>query len=76
MLPVESSLSSIIFDDVEEHDSGDSLFCFFFCGETDTITRGPRMARLIVMNATDERMVKKTNKHKRGCMNKHTKHFK
>jgi len=30
--PVESSLSSIIFDDVEEHDSKDN----FFCGETDS----------------------------------------
>jgi len=59
---VESSFSSIIFDDVEEHDGEDS----FFCRETDTITKdtrtahGQKLTQLIVMNATNERMVKKT----------------
>jgi len=38
--PEESSLSSIIFDDVEEHDSVDS----FFCGETDITTKDTRTA--------------------------------
>jgi len=67
MLPVESSPSSIIFDDVEEHDSEDS----FFCGETDTITKdtrtthGQKLTRLIATNATDEWMVKKTDKQNR-----------
>jgi len=37
---VESSLSSIMFDDVEEHDSED----IFFCGETDTLTKDTRTA--------------------------------
>jgi len=40
MPPVESSLSSIIFDDAEEHNSED----IFFCGETDTITKDTRIA--------------------------------
>jgi len=58
--PVESSLSSIIFDGVEEHDSEDS---FFYCGETDTITKDTRTVHdqkltwLIATKATDERMV-------------------
>jgi len=83
---VESSLS-IIFDDVEEHDSEDSFF-FFFCRETDTITKdmrithGQKLTWLIVTNATYERMVKKTETNKQA-QNRlyeqarvHTKHFK
>jgi len=44
---------------VEEHDSEDS---FFFCGETDTITKDTRTTHGQANrdNATDERMVKKT----------------
>jgi len=38
ILPVESSLSSIIFDNVEEHDSEDSR-------EIDTITEDTRTAQ-------------------------------
>jgi len=65
---VESSLSSIIFDDVEEHDSEDS----FFCGETDTIAKdtmtmhGQKLTWLIATNATDEWMVKKTETNKQA----------
>jgi len=75
---------SIIFDNVEEHDSKDS----FFCGETDTITKDTRTAHgqkltwLITTNATDEWMVKKTETNKQA-QNRlyeqaqvHTKHFK
>jgi len=82
MPPVESSLSSIIFDYVEEHDSKDS----FFCGETGTITKDTRIARmagsLLATNATDEQMVKKTemNKQPQNRLYEqaqvHTKHFK
>jgi len=41
--------------------------------------RGPRMARLIATNATDERMVKITETNKQaqnGLAQVHTKHFK
>jgi len=30
------------------------------------------MVRLIMMNAIDEQMVKKTEMNKQGCMNKHS----
>jgi len=79
---VESSLSSIILDDVEEHDSEDS---FFFAEKQTPLQkiRGLRMARsLLTTNETDEWMVKKTEMNKQA-QNKlyeqaqvHTKHFK
>jgi len=75
---VENSLRSIIFDDVEEHDSEDS----FFCGATDTITKDTMARSLLATNTTDEWMVKKTEMNKQA-QNKlyeqaqvHTKHFK